>query len=56
MCLLIYFKAFFSTWVMFIVFIEFVKTLLLFYGFLFFPLFLIFWPQSMEDLSSLTRD
>ena len=36
-------------WALFRVFIEFVTTLLLFYV-------LVFWPQGMWDLSSLTRD
>ena len=36
-------------WTIFKVFIEFVTILLLFYV-------LVFWPQGMWDLSSLTRD
>ena len=36
-------------WTIFKVFIEFVTILLLFYA-------LVFWPQGMWDLSSLTRD
>ena len=36
-------------WTIFKIFIEFVTTLFLFYA-------LVFWPQGMWDLSSLTRD
>ena len=44
-----FFKIFFSMWTIFKVFIDFVTALLLFYV-------LVFWPQGMWDLSSLTRD
>ena len=40
---------FFLMWTIFEVFIEFVTILLLFHV-------LVFWPQGMWDLSSLTRD
>ena len=43
------FLRFFLRWTNFKVFIEFVTILLLFYV-------LVFWPQAMWDLSSLTRD
>ena len=39
----------FFMWIIFKVFIEFITILLLFYV-------LVFWPQGMWDLSSLTRD
>ena len=39
----------FLMWTVFKVLIEFVTILLLFYV-------LVFWPQGMQDLSSLTRD
>ena len=47
--LAIFFKIFFFIWMTFKVFIEFVTILLLSYV-------LVFWPQSMWGLSSLTRD
>ena len=46
-------------WTIFKVSIEFITILLLFYVSIFYKLylqFLVFWLQSMWDLSSLTRD
>ena len=45
----IFFLKIFLMWTIFKVFIEFIIILLLFYV-------LVFWPQGMWDLSSLTRD
>ena len=55
--LLVYLFVFkiFLIWTIFEVFIEFVTILLLFYA-LFSVWFFFFWPRSMEDPSSLTRD